>query len=551
MSKPSSRHTEEISTSDNSELVESHLPCPCGISSDAYASYTDGHGHCYSCGKTVPAEGDFPQTSKSKKEVRGLIPFDRYQPLSSRSVSQETCEKYGYFIGKDKGQSVQVAPYRKRGEIVAQKVRGPNKQFYTTGDFKGLELFGQHLFRNGGKRILIVEGEIDALSAYQMLGTWSVVSIPYGAAAAARAISDNIAFLESYEKVIFGFDMDEPGRKAVAECVQLLSPGKAAILSLPRKDANEMLVEGLVKEFVSAFWEAQEYRPDGIVRIGDIKERILTPPTLGLPWFLETLTKYTYGRRLGETYALGAGTGCGKTDLFTQQIQHDVDVLKEKVGLFFLEQPPDQTAKRVAGKFAGKRFHVPDGSWTQDELLAIIDRLAADDRLYFYDNFGATDWLVIKGVIKYLAQAHGVRLFYLDHLTALAAAEDNEKEALEKITADMALLAKSLNVIIHFISHLSTPEGKSHEEGGRVMTKHFKGSRAIGFWSHFMFGMERNTQAEDEAERSTTTFRILKDRNTGDSTGKVIFLGYDRSVGRLYETEPPEPDLLNDSASDY
>jgi twinkle protein len=51
-----------------------------------------------------------------------------------------------------------------------------------------------------------------------------------------------------------------------------------------------------------------------------------------------------------------------------------------------------------------------------------------------------------------------VRLFYLDHLTALAAAEDDERTALKRIMAEMASLAKELRVIIHFISHLSTPK---------------------------------------------------------------------------------------------
>jgi twinkle protein len=54
------------------------------------------------------------------------------------------------------------------------------------------------------------------------------------------------------------------------------------------------------------------------------------------------------------------------------------------------------------------------------------------------------------------------------------------------------------NVMLTFVSHLATPEGKPHEEGGRVMIRHFKGSRAIGFWCHFMFGLERNQQDQDD-----------------------------------------------------
>jgi twinkle protein len=98
----------------------------------------------------------------------------------------------------------------------------------------------------------------------------------------------------------------------------------------------------------------------------------------------------------------------------------------------------------------------------------------------------------------------------------------------------MAGLANELGCIIHFVSHLATPDGKPHEEGGRVMIRHFRGSRAIGFWSFFMFGMERDQQNEDPIIATTTIFRILKDRYTGRSTGKTINLGFHSETGRLY-----------------
>jgi twinkle protein len=72
------------------------------------------------------------------------------------------------------------------------------------------------------------------------------------------------------------------------------------------------------------------------------------------------------------------------------------------------------------------------------------------------------------------------------------------------------------------------------------MIRHFKGSRAIGFWSFFMFGLERDQQADSPEEASTTTFRILKDRYTGQATGNVILLGYDSETGMLDEKSPKE-----------
>ncbi len=107
---------------------------------------------------------------------------------------------------------------------------------------------------------------------------------------------------------------------------------------------------------------------------------------------------------------------------------------------------------------------------------------------------------------------------------------------------EIAALTKRLKLRTHLVSHLSTPEGTSHEEGGRVTIRHFKGSRAIGFWSHFMFGLERDQQEEDLTKRNTTTFRILKDRKTGRGTGKTFALTYDPKTGLLTEgTASPFP----------
>ena len=106
----------------------------------------------------------------------------------------------------------------------------------------------------------------------------------------------------------------------------------------------------------------------------------------------------------------------------------------------------------------------------------------------------------------------------------------------------MGSLVKELDIMLIMISHLATPEGKPHEEGGRVMIRHFKGSRAIGFWCHYMFGLERDQQHENVDMRSISTFRVLKDRYTGNATGQVIYLGYDRDSGQLFETELPDQD---------
>lgn len=524
---------------DNDSTLVRKEPCPSCGSRDNLARYSDGHAYCFSqgCNHYEKGDGEVSTHSPKKARMEGLITGD-YKPLLKRGISEETCRKFGYQVGEYKGKVVQIAPYHdETGSIIAQKVRFADKGFTVAGDSKAISscLFGSHLW-SSGKKIVVTEGEIDAMSVSQVQGNkWPVVSIPNGAQGAKKSLSKSLEYLSGFEEVILMFDMDEPGREAAAECAELFAPGQCKIATLPLKDPNELLQAGRGEEIIRAIWNAKSYRPDGLVNVIDLREEMKKPTEMGLPWFLEELTKLTYGRRYGEVYGFGAGTGVGKTDLLTQQIAYDITTLHQRVGTIFLEQKPTETGKRIAGKIASRRFHVPESGWTVDELDQAVERLG--DSLTLYDSFGQTEWDVVKGKIRFMAN-DGIKLIYIDHLTAMADTAD-EKGSLEQIMKEMAGLAQELGIIIHFVSHLATPEGKPHEEGGRVSIRHFKGSRAIGFWSYFMFGLERDQQAEDPVVRMTTTLRILKDRYTGQATGECIYLGYDRDSGLLSVTSKP------------
>lgn len=465
-----------------------------------------------------------------------IIDAGEARALKKRDIRQTTCEKFRYTVHNEDGKVYQVAPYFDQdGRFCAQHLRTPKKDFFWTGDKSDCQLFGQQLWREGGKRLVITEGEIDCMTVSQLQkNKWPVVSLPNGAQSAVKDIKRNLTWVESYEEVVLMFDMDEPGQEAARNVAMLLSPGKTKIASLPLKDANEMLLAKRGAEVVSALWEAKPYRPDGIVTLNDLVAEGFPEPEPGKPWPWDELTKLTYGRRSGEVYALGAGTGVGKTDVFLEIAEHTVTVLKERVGLIYLEQPVKETSLRLAGKRAKKRFHIPDAGWTLDELNNAFKQLTADEYVHLFKHFGVMDWPTIKAQIRFMVVSSGVKHIFLDHLTALATGGDrDEKTELEHIMAELAALAQELDFTLYFISHLATPDGKPHEEGGRVMVRHFKGSRSIGFWSHFMFGLERDQQAEDLDERRTTTFRVLKDRYTGQSTGEYFYLTYDNETGML------------------
>jgi twinkle protein len=168
-----------------------------------------------------------------------------------------------------------------------------------------------------------------------------------------------------------------------------------------------------------------------------------------------------------------------------------------------------------------------------------------------------SDWNEIQSWVRWVAKVYGVQNVYLDNLTLLSAAADDERRFLDKLLKEAKELASQLGVTVHFLSHLTTPSsGKPHEEGGRVEAVQFTGSRAIMRYADLMYGLERDTQAEDPLVRSTSTFRIIKDRLTGQSTGQTFWLRYNPETSLQVECDaPPKPKETNhvhgDNATGY
>mgnify|MGYP003636202235 CR=1 FL=1 len=519
------------------EYNESNLidkgPCDdCG-SSDACCIYDDGHTHCFSCGthkgNQVLTEKINSNMSKPKsKMIHGEAMF-----LKARGLTEESCRKWRYTVGSHHGKPVQIANYcNENGTAVSQKIRTKDKDFTILGETK-LGLYGQQLWKGASRKSLVItEGEIDAISVSQIQDhKWPVVSLPTGAGGAKKTITSNLEWIEEFDSVILMFDNDEVGKKAAVECAGILG-NKAKIAELPMKDPNAMLLAGKGAEVVYAKFNAKGYTPVGIVLIDDIIEEAQKPIEVGHPWPWDTLTDLTYGRRHGEVSVWGGGVGCGKTDIFTQIMASDIE-RGDLVAPIYLESSLSQVAIRLAGKLAKVPFHVPDEDRDPKLLEEALE--LTKSKVWMVDNKGGRDWDTIKNKIRWLALDKGVRSFYLDNLTVLSAQASDERRFLDFLMDDMHSLVENLDISINVISHLSTPEGKSHEEGGRVMAKHMTGSRAIMRYADWIFGLERNTQAEGD-ECTDTTLRILKDRDTGRSLGKTIKLKYNPDTGILNES---------------
>ena len=520
-------------------MAVSHQPCAdCG-SSDALLINDDGSTKCFSCGAFHPSSDESPQPEKHSKIPSNFIKGVT-KDITARNLTKETCKRYKYNIGTYLGKEVQIATYRDlEGNPCFQKIRFCDEKAFTiVGKFKPL-LYGMHLFKGNNKKLIITEGEIDCLSISQVVNGYPVVSIPNGANNAKEAIKHNLEWLEHFEEVVFCFDMDEAGQKAVKECAALLSIGKAKIMSLPLKDPSEMLKANRVEELYKATWNVVEYRPDGIVSGAELWDEIEKPVAYGFSYPWGTLTELTYGIRPAEMIVFGAGTGMGKTEFFKEIEAHLLLEHKQNIGIIHLEEQTRETVLGLMSKHSSIKFHLPNSEYTPEEKRKAFDETIGTNKVYIYDSFGTTDLETIKNTIRYMVKGKDCKFVFLDHITALGdGLEDgnNINQYMRKVVSELANITRELNFTLFTISHLRKPDTrKTHEEGGRVHLDDLYGAAALKQWSSYVFGLERNQQAKDEEIRHTTTLRCLKDRYTGVAAGQTFKIKYNKENGRLIE----------------
>lgn len=554
-----------------------HAPCEnCG-SSDGNSVYSDGHEYCFVCEHRVPASDERKEKLSSRRRIVGggkpmtynVWNFGesngRYSALTARGISKETCQKAGYWIAKVDGVMYQVADYRdQNGNIVSQKVRDKDKNFKTTGSHKSDALFGKHLW-NGGKKIVVTEGEIDMLTVMELQDCkYPVVSLGHGASAAKKTCAANYEYFDQFEQIILMFDMDEAGRKAVEEAAQVLPAGKVRVAVLPCKDANECHLNGHDREIMEQVWNAGPWIPDGVVSALSLRERIRehlsSEESVGLLFSGCTgINDKTLGARGGEVIMVTSGSGMGKSTFVRQQALQWGTAMGKKVGLAMLEESVEETAEDLIGLHNRVRLRQSDS--LKREIIENgkfdqwFDELFGNDAFHLYDSFAEaeTDRLLAK--LAYMRSGLGCDVIILDHISIVVSAsgESDERKMIDNLMTKLKGFAKSTGVVLVVICHLKNPEkGRAHEEGRPVSITDLRGSGALRQLSDTIIALERNQQGDMP---NLVLVRILKCRFTGD-TGIAGYMEYNKETGWLEpssytsdegETHSEATDWSNDS----
>ena len=531
-------------------FVKYHLPCPLCSSSDAVSVNADNSAYCFSCQEYIREYNleQEPTIINRDHEKKDFVGQSDFAEIVDRNIKADTCKKYGVTVKIDSMGNItnHYYPYHdKQGAKIGTKTRFTKlKEFSIQGNTKYSGLFGEHLFSKN-KYVIITEGELDALSAYQMFKTdkyeTPVVSIKNGITSAVKDVKNSLDWLEQFDNVIVNFDNDEQGKEGALKVAELFSPGKCKIMHLPNdfKDASDCLSKNKIQTYVKAFWDAKVFAPDGIINANSLFDEI-TKPTIKsfVQYPFEELNKITYGIRPSELVTFTAGSGLGKTQVMREIIHHIIKSTQDNIGLLMLEETPVITSKGLMSIEANQRLHLPDVHLSKEEMKTYFDKTVGTGRVFMFDHFGSNSIDNIVSRVRFLAKGLDCKYIVIDHVSIIVSDQSHgdERRALDEIMTRLRTLVQETGVAMMVVSHLRRPDGKGHEEGAATSLSQLRGSASIGQLSDIVIGLERDAQNDDPEVRSTTRVRVLKNRFSG-LTGPCSNLKYNNDTGRLIEVQ--------------
>ena len=502
-------------------------------------------GFCFSCGTAVtdpykdkpegykPAYN--PKTDEEIQEEIDEVKEFQTVALKDRGLSKESLEHFGIKIGLSEVDGVTPTshfyPYYKGDELKGFKCRViEGKKFFSIGSVKDVDLFGWHqAVLSGGKKLFVTEGEMDAVALYQIFravnkGTKyesnipAIVSLAHGSGSAVKELLKHreMIFMH-FKEIVLVFDQDKPGEEAV-EAVLKVFPEGVSVAHLPRKDANQCLLEGVSKAAYNAVaFNSVKPKNTRLVLADSLFEEAKIAPTIGAPWPWEVVTKKTRGIRLGETIYIGAAQKMGKSEIVNTLAAHFIKELGWPVLLAKPEESNKKSVKLVAGKIVGKIFHDPNVPFDEASYDEACDLMR--NKLFLINLYQHLGWETLKADIR-AAAMEGCKAIFIDPITNLtngmSAADANTR--LQEIAQELSAMALDLNVVIFIFCHLRNPDaGPPHERGGEVLSSQFAGSRAMARSCNLMFGLEGNRDPHlNPEERNVRTLVLLEDREFGE-----------------------------------
>ncbi len=413
---------------------------------------------------TMPANAPQPRTYQRPQKPKCRTPKSRVREwLNGRGIRDETIAEFK--VGEQErgeGAAYAVFPFMRDGEVVNVKYRNPDDKRDMRQE-KGAEpcLFGWHLIDPKQRRIVICEGEIDAMTVHQV--GLPALSVNQGAGNH-QWIESDWERLERFSDILVCFDNDEAGDKGAVEVMKRLGLERCRRMRVGAKDANQWLQDGAAgPDFHGAADDAKALDPEELCSIADFEAALIEsfyPPEgarrdpnlrldIDFDWF---------DFRGGEVTLWTGINGHGKS-LLLSQVQLGLMQQGARFTIFSGELKPAKQLKRMAKQASGlDRPTIP-------YLRAIASWLRG--QCWVFDHLGTARLDRLIEVFTYAHRRYGCDHFVIDSLMTTDVPDDGPKAntAQKEAVAKLCAFAKRFNVHVHLVAHPRKARDESASPG--------------------------------------------------------------------------------------
>ena len=430
--------------------------------------------HCQTNGSVQPKER-YVSAVPNIQVVSNALMTPHYDYLKSRGISKETADKMKLFaadkfFGRLNKTSAAIGfPYYRDGALVAVKYRSFPDKDYTQESGGAHDFFGiDHVIK--GKPLIIVEGEIDALTLMEA-GVENAVSVPSGApikvadGKVSPSEDKRFAFvwnareiIDSAPYVIIATDQDTAGQALAEELARRIGKDKCRLAKFDMKDLNEVYL-------------------DDPFRIEDILDNATPYPIAGLS------TAESYMDRLNDLYAGGTGKGAstgyssldnvytiataqlsvvtgypssGKSNFVDQLMVNLAKNEDWKFAVCSFENQPEIHISRLMEIYTRKRFFDGKERMTQDEKDHAFKWV--NEHFLFIDTNGEEP-STLESILeraKVAVKRMGIRGMVIDPYNYIDLnRESTETEAISNMLSKVQRFVKTHDIHCWFVAHPS------------------------------------------------------------------------------------------------
>ena len=509
-----------------------------------YANTAKGVYHCKRCdsggslGELDPQQLEEPIAETEKPEfidlsvLKDLIPLERYADRLGDNVLPPgvlflTPDRRSLaIVGRDWGNKIVSIKYRSLGseKLYYSEPGSETGKFFLPYDRE---------MSKGNRHILIVEGEIDALTARVIGFKGDILSLQ------TTSIKDDAAkyVRRRYDHIFIGLDNDAAGRSATKDLEKEFKFKDYTVIQYPSecKDMNEVF---------AIFGQSYAERWLGRETNGDFRNRIIKGTTLFQEFFKtmediqnipSILTGFGYldtklggGLREGELTIVHAKAKTGKTTFLNQVIAHS---LKNgiKTGLASFEMNAvTEVLPSLFSIMTGENFRT--SSIARDLVKHTEGTLDGSlfepikDLAIFDQHLGQVSLESILQFIEELAQS-GTKLICIDHALFLVRSAKESDEHIE-VCRQLAMAAGKYKM--HIILVAQAPK---LIDGTKLGIDTVYGGVAAAMFAHNFITLQRDKTNDDVLEVRLVACRYPNSRPSYEP----VILSYDRESCKLID----------------